>query len=186
MNTSRHLLAAMWLSLATAVAVASETNDISFDSSVDFRGLGSFSIRDGEIRSDKPEIDNRLFRLRMQDDIRAALVKKGLKEDTAHPAVTFTYYFYDKDVSAVERQPDTHLPGTRQPGSPPIPGVILRGGPNPVLYTEGTLVIDATDATGSLLWRGTWRDQERNGPRLSKSLSSDVRKLLSKYPPGRR
>jgi hypothetical protein len=181
MNALPRLLAIGVLSIASTMALAGETSDVSFDSSVDLRALASFSIHDGEIRSDKPEIDNRLFRLRMQDDIRSALVKKGLKEDAAHPAVTFTYYFYDKDVSAVQRQPDTRLPGTAA-----NPGVILRGGPNPVLYTEGTLVIDATDATGSLLWRGTWRDQERNGPRLSKSLSGDVRKLLSKYPPGRR
>jgi hypothetical protein len=181
MNGLPRLLAAWMLSIASAMAAAGETSDVSFDSSVDFRGLRSFSIRDGEIRSDKPEIDNRLFRLRMQDDIRTVLLKKGLHEDGAHPAVTFTYYFYDKDVSAVERQPDTRLPGTAA-----NPGVILRGGPNAVLYTEGTLVIDATDAAGSLLWRGTWRDRQRNGPLLSKSLSADVRRLLAKYPPKHR
>lgn len=181
MNLLLRLLASMTaLSLAATVS-AGETSDISFDSNVDFRSLQTFAIRDGEIRSDKPEIDNRLFRLRIQDDIRAALEKKGLKEDAAHPALIFTYYFYDKDVSAVERQPDLRVPGTAR-----NPGMVVRGGPNPLLYTEGSLVIDATDAAGSLLWRGTWRDQERNGPRLSKSLSGDVRSLLSKYPPKRR
>jgi hypothetical protein len=181
MKTLPRLLAVLWFALVAGLAVAGETSDISFDSNVDFRALKTFAILDGEVRSDKPEIDNRLFRLRLQDDIRAALVKQGLTEDAAHPAVTFTYYFYDKDVSAVERQPDARMPGTAS-----SPGVILRGGPNPVLYTEGTLVIDVADAAGSLLWRGTWRDQERNGPRLSKSLSGDVRKLLAKYPPKHR
>jgi hypothetical protein len=52
-----------------------------------------------------------------------------------------------------------------------------------VLYNEGTLVIDLADASTALLWRGTWRDNEASGPKLSRNLSEDARKLLARYPP---
>ena len=60
-----------------------------------------------------------------------------------------------------------------------IPGT----GPRPVLYTQGTLVIDMLDTSEALVWRGTYSDREQSGPRLSRNLSVSARKLLSKYPP---
>jgi hypothetical protein len=63
-------------------------------------------------------------------------------------------------------------------------GFVIAGtGPHPVLFTEGTLVIDMLNASDVLVWRGTYRDREQSGPRLSRNLSQDARKLLSKYPP---
>lgn len=178
---ARLLLRVVWLcaALAPATGALADGSDVSFDAGVDFRSLKSFTIRDGQITTYKPEIDNRLFRQRLEAGIRATLLKKGLVETAAHPDVSVTYYFYDKDVSAVERQGPVRVPDT-----PTARGFVIPGsGPSPVLYTEGTLVIDLTDASNSLLWRGTWRDQENSGPTLSRKLSEDARKLLSKYPP---
>lgn len=168
--------------LAPGTARAAETFDISFEPTVEFHALQTFAIRDGQINSDKPEIDNRLFRQRMQNSIRTALEKKGLKEDRTRPDMWVTYSFHDRDGNAVSRQP-----ASRVPDSPLARGFVIPGsGPVPVLYTEGTLVIDLMDSANSLLWRGTWRDRESSGPRLSRNLSEDARKLLSKYPPRRR
>lgn len=178
---SRHLLPALAAGalLASTAGRAAETFDITFEPAVDFRALRTFAIRGSRISSDKPEIDNRLFRQRMENSIRAALGRQGLTEDTSHPDVWLTYSFNDRDVSGVDRQPATRIPDSPQARGFVIPGT----GPTPVLYTEGTLVIDLTDAAGSLLWRGTWRDRETSGPRLSRNLSEDARKLLSKFPP---
>ena len=64
-----------------------------------------------------------------------------------------------------------------------IPGT----GPIPELFTEGTLVIDMTAGqAGALVWRGTYRDEERSGPRLARKLPEDATQLLSKYPPRKR
>jgi hypothetical protein len=167
MNARRCLLLAITLGALLAPALASaDDSDVSFDASVDFRALRTFAIVQGHLTTDKPEIDNRLFRQRLEDSIRATLLEKGLTEVAERPDVSVSWYFHDTDVSAVER-------GTGR-------------GPNPVLYTQGTLVIDLNNASNSLLWRGTWRDQERNGPKLSRKLSGDARKLLSRYPPKRK
>jgi len=149
--------------LVPAAGTLAGDRDVSYDSSVDFRAVKTFAIRSGQIDSRKAEIDNRLFRLRMEDSIRTALVRKGLREAADHADVLVTYSVQDKNVATVERHRQTAA--------------------TPELYTEGVLVIDFTNASGSLLWRGTWHDQEQSGPSLSRKLSEDAGKLLAKFPP---
>jgi hypothetical protein len=157
-------------------------SDISFSAGTDFRALKSFAIREGSIASDKPEINNRLFRQRLESSIRAALIKKGLQEKPDKPDVWVTYSVRDKDVRAVER-----VAPTRMSGGPGGPDMVMRGPPaNPVLYTEGVLVIDVSSASNALLWRGTEQDRANSTPLLSKKLSEDARKLLAKYPPAKK
>ena len=175
-----------WLLAAVIVAPfalpVSAGSDISFAAGTDFRSLRTFAIREGSVTSDKLEINNRLFRQRLESTIRAALLKKGLKEKPDKPDVWVTYSVRDKDVRGVERSGPT-----RSRGGPPVPDVSLQGPPgNPVLYTEGVLVIDITSASNSLLWRGTLEDRVTTSPRLSKQLSEDAGKLLAKYPPGKK
>ncbi len=176
------LLAATAFALLESQPAIADDSSVSFDAGVDFKALKTFAIRGGRLHSNKPEIDNRLFRQRMEDSIRLALAKKGLTEAASDSDVVVTYHFDDKDVSAVDRRGPIRVRGSR--GNPGF--VIPTTGPVPVLYTEGTLVIDITNAAQSLLWRGTSRDEERNGPKLSRKLSGDARKLLAKYPPVRR
>ncbi|MEO6078451.1 MAG: DUF4136 domain-containing protein [Steroidobacteraceae bacterium] len=176
----RWLLAAViFAPLAPPVSAAS---DISFAAGTDFRSLRTFAIREGGIVSDKLEISNRLFRQRLHASIRAALLKKGLRETPDKPDVWVTYSVTDKDVRAVARMGQTRIRGGRG-----APDVVLQGPPaTPVLYTEGVLVIDISNASNSLLWRGTLEDRAASAPQLSKQLSEDASKLLAKYPPGRK
>ncbi len=151
---------------------------MTFEAAVDFKSLRTFAITEGRIDSRKPEMDNRLFRQRMSDAIRAELVSRGLTEVAASPDFTVTYWFADGDFSVVERRPAMRVPD--------IPGQrnqVIPGGPVPVLYTEGTLIIDMFNASNTLIWRGTYRDRETKTPSLSRNLSIDARKLLGKYPP---
>lgn len=176
-----------WLATVVIVAVLAPpvraASDISFAAGTDFRSLRTFAIRDGRIASDKLEIDNRLFRQRLESSIRAALIKKGLKEVPDKPDLWVTYSVSDKDVRAVERVAPTRIPGAGPGGA----DVAMRGPPaNPVLYTEGVLVIDVSSASNSLLWRGTLGDRASSAPKLSKQLSENARKLLAKYPPGKK
>jgi len=167
--------------LASGAALA-DSGTIDFESSVDFKAIRTFALREGSIRSLKPEVDNRLFRQRMNDSIRAVLAKKGLKEVATQPDVVVTFHFSDADVSQVDR-----LPATRIPDAPGMRGFVIPGsGPRQVLYTEGSLVIDMYDASDTLIWRGTYRDREQSGPRLSRNLSEDARRLLSRFPPRKR
>lgn len=55
---------------------------------------------------------------------------------------------------------------------------------DPVGFVEGTLVIDMTAGEpGTLIWRGVYRDNEKNSARFSEKLPGDAKKLLSEYPP---
>jgi hypothetical protein len=175
--------AALLTAWMTGVVAAADGGSISFEASVDYRALQTFSIRAGRIDSPKPEVDNRLFRQRMDDSIRTALTKKGLHEVTTNPDLVVTFHFSDADFSEVQRTQPVRVPPI--PGQQP--GFVVPGlGPRPELFTEGTLVIDVFDAAGSLVWRGTWRNREWSGPTLSRKLSEDARKLLSKFPPKKR
>jgi hypothetical protein len=175
-------LATVVIVAALAPPVAGAESDISFATGTDFRSLRTFAIRDGGVASDKLEINNRLFRQRLEYSIRDALIKKGLKEAPDKPDMWVTYSVRDKDVRAVER-----VGQMRIPGGPAGSDVAMRGPPaNPVLYTEGILVIDVSSASNSLLWRGTQEDRAASAPKLSKQLSESARKLLAKFPPGRK
>jgi hypothetical protein len=164
---------------AFAPGIVRAASDVSFAAGTDFRSLTTFAIREGVIASDKLEINNRLFRQRLEASIRAALLKKGVKETTSNPQVWVTYSVRDKDVRAVER-----VRPTRIRGGPASQDVVIEGPvAYPVLYTEGVLVIDFSNASNSLLWRGTLENRAASAPQLSKQLSEDARKLLAKYPP---
>lgn len=174
------LTAALLLTRADAAVV---DHDISFDPGTDFKALRTFAIGEGHTSSRyfQPEIDNRLFLQRMRSSIRAALVARGLKETTDRPDLTVAFQVTNADYATVTRREPV-----RVPDSPGARGFMIPGGPEPQLFIAGTLVIDLTDASGKLVWRGTWHDRERSGPKLSGKLSEDARKLLTKYPPQRR
>lgn len=172
------LLVALSAMLDSGVVRSAEGPVITFENAVDFKSLRTFAIVDGRIDANKPEINNRLFRQRMTNAIRASLTAKGLKEVTDRPDFTVTYQISDGDYSVVERRPAMRVPrnGDQEGYNIPV-------GPTPVLYTEGTLVIDIHNASKVLVWRGTYRDRETKSPSLSRNLSLDAGKLLAKYPP---
>jgi hypothetical protein len=179
MNRMSFWLAAVVIVAAFAPPVGA-ASDISFAQGTDFRAFRTFAIRDGGIASDKLEINNRLFRQRLESSIRAALLKKGFRETSDKPDVWVTYSLRDKDVRTVER-----MRPTRIAGGPAGPEIGMQTPPaNPVLYTEGMLVIDVSNASQSLLWRGSHEDRAASAPQLSKRFSDNARKLLAKFPPG--
>jgi hypothetical protein len=177
-------LRGMAIAAAFVPGIVSAASDVSFAAGTDFRSLSTFAIREGVIASDKLEINNRLFRQRLEASIRAALLKKGLKETSSNPQVWVTYSVRDKDVRAVERVRPTRIRGSGPTGADIA--AIQTPLANPVLYTEGVLVIDFSNMSNSLLWRGTLENRAASAPQLSKRLSEDAGKLLAKYPPGKK
>lgn len=168
------------LALGSDAATAADSGSITFEPGIDFRALKTFALRAGSIQSQEPEINNRLFRQRMDDSLRSVLKKKGLTEVEASPDITVTWAFADRDIEDVQRTPPLRVPPI--PGQQP--GFVLPGSePRSVHSTEGMLAIDIYNATGGLLWRGTRRNRERTPSALSRQLSEDARKLIGKYPP---
>jgi hypothetical protein len=167
------------LILCSSLLLADDQH-IDFDEKVDFSSLKTFAIRDAKINSQKPEFNNRLFVQKIGEAIRLELTAKGLKETADRPDILVNFSLSGKDYSTVERHP-----GTRVPDTPGHRGYVVEGtGPTSVLSSEGTLVIDLiANASGGLIWRGTYRDEESSPPRLARKLPIDAKKLLSEFPP---
>ncbi len=169
--------------LCCSMVFAEDESNVNFDITFDFSKVTTFAIRPGRIDSQKPELNNRLFLQKVDEAIRAALVARRLKEIADRPDVFVAFSVAVTDYSVTGGQRATRIPdGPRGSG---IRGEVIPGtGPIPELFTEGTLVIDITAGpTAALVWRGTYRDEERSGPRLARSLPEDATELLSKYPP---
>jgi hypothetical protein len=170
--------------LLCSAAFAADSRSVDYDNSVDFAALKTFAIREGKVHSQKPELNNRLFVQAIQDTIRTALTARGLTEVADRPDVFLDFSLAGTDYSVIGGQRSTRTPdGPGGQRGTVIPGT----GPQPMLFTEGTLVIDMTKReSGALIWRGTYRDEERSGPALARKLPEDAKQLLADYPPKKR
>jgi hypothetical protein len=165
--------------LLASVVLLADDRTIDYDPNTDFSKVKTFALREGRIDSPKPELNNRLFGLKLTEAIRSELLAKGLKESRESPDVFIDFSITGRDLSVVERGVDVRMPTMRG-----MPGVVIpSGGPQAVLLTEGALVIDMKDPGGKLLWRGTHRNEENRSPKLAQKLPADAKKLLSQYPP---
>lgn len=155
---------ALFVVLLWAAVVFADEHSIVFDEHTDFSRLVTFAIRDGKCDSTRPELNNPLYLKKLADTIRVALTAKGMKETSDRPDIFVDYRVVGTEVSTADR-----------------PSERLRGG---VLYAQGTVTVDLVRSDPRLLiWEGIYHDDESNGSKLAQSLPSDVKKLLSKYPP---
>jgi hypothetical protein len=163
--------------LSPALLVADEMS-VNFDPAVDFSQFKTFAVRMATIQSARPELDNPLFKKMLERAIESALAANGLTETGSSPGLFVDYRITNEDISS------------SRPGTPLLVGPGGRGragvstGPQPVRFTEGTLVIDLSrpgDATP--IWRGVYRDDESTGSKLVQKLPEDAKKLLARYPP---
>ena len=167
------------LILCSALLFADDRN-VDFDSQVDFSKIKTFKIRDGKVDSSRPELNNSLVLSKIKDAIRAALTSRGLKETSDRPDVSVDFNVSDTEFSVGPF-------GVARPIGPSRG----RGGAgrdpqstDPVAFIEGSLVIDLNAGEpGTLIWRGVYRDNEKNNTKFAQKLPDDARKLLSEYPP---
>ena len=159
MRISR-ILVGLLCNLLLTLSLSADDHNVQFDKYSDFSMLKTFALNEGKISSPKPELNNSLIVQNVGDAIRTQLLQKGLKEtETSNYAdITVDYRISSIDYAA-------------QRGGPPS-------------YSEGTLVVDIMNRKlGILVWRGVYRDDERNVFKLIRKLPEDVRRLFSEYPP---
>jgi len=151
-------------------ALFADDHNTDFDPQTDFSSLKTFTIREGQLATQKLELTGPLVRKRIEDSIRTQLTAKGLKEVQAQPDVVVTFRLGAADKKEVDRFPVGRFGrGVRK---------------ETIRYTEGTLVINLLERTGrDLVWRGIYRDDESNAAKLSSKLGDDIKKLFSDYPP---
>jgi hypothetical protein len=165
----------MWLRVLTvalllASPVLADEKNIDFDAETDFAKFKTFSIRNGQITTQKPELRGPLVQSRIEAALRAQLKAKGLTETQNGGDLIVNYRLGAGDRREVQR-----VPAGRR-------GRLTRL--DTYTYTEGTLLVDLTAAEPrGLVWRGVYRDDESNAGKLSDKLPDDIKKLFEDYPP---
>jgi hypothetical protein len=160
----RRVLWAFFAVLLLGVAISADEQSIVFDDKTDFAKLRTFAIGEGKCDSARPELNNPLYMKKLAETIRTALAAKGLKETADNPDIVVNYHIDGVEVSTADR-----------------PSERLLGG---VIFVRGAITVDLVKRDSKLLlWKGIYRDDEKNGPKLAQSLPSDIKKLLAQYPP---
>jgi hypothetical protein len=160
--------AVLILTLSLMTPLLQDYRHVDFDEKTDFSKLKTFSLRDGTINTDAPELNSTLNRKRIADAIRTQLTAKGLSETQIRPDLAVTY-----ELGTINRRGVDTSPGSRRGGPPP----------QPFQWVEATLVIELTGSDAQPVWRGVYRDDERNPAKFANNLPEDIKKLFSSYPP---
>ena len=148
----------------------SDNRDVDHDPQADFSKFKTFTLREGTINSKAPDLNNALVRKKIDEAIRTQLGAKGLQEVPNQADLVVTYRL----GSAQKREVETV----------PVGPWGVRRRIERYRFTEGTLVVDMTTREPrDLVWRGVYRDDERNPAKISEKLPNDVKKLFSEYPP---
>ncbi len=162
-----------------SAAVAADDRTVLFDEDADFSTFKTFTLRDGKIGSQRPELNSPITIKKLTDTIRSALVTKGLKE-TPGPsdlAVEFNVTASDFEIGPFGR---VNPLGGRGRGRGPAP----TSQPD---FTDATLVIDLRAGEhGRLVWRGVYNDTENSPAKVAEALPKDALRLLADYPPKRK
>jgi hypothetical protein len=167
------------VALSAAVLLADD-HSIIFDEEVDFSTFKTFTMRDGRVTSDRPELNFPAAQKTLGEAIRTALTTRGLKEvaDKADLVVEHSVAGVDYSIGPFGRA-NAIQPGQRGRGG--------RASMGQVDFTEATLVIDLKRGDpGTLVWRGVYHDTENDARTLAVELPKDAAKLLSQYPPRRK
>jgi hypothetical protein len=173
-----------------SVVLLADDQHIETDDDFDYSRIKTFNIRTGKINNSRPELNNQIVTGKIREVVRTVLASKGLKESSDRPDM-----FVDFEVDGVDWSVGPFgraSPIPNRGGEPGRGGRGQRAAPNPppssdrVDFTEGTLVIDFTVAPATLIWRGVYRDNEKNSSNFAQKLPDDAKKLLVEYPPKRK
>ena len=153
-----------------AAAASAQTVDVEFDQTVDFARFHTFAIREGQLNSKNPALNNELVKKRIEADIERDLTARGLTKVTGPSDLNVRFHF----GAARKTELETYPAGWRGWGTR-----VVR-----VPYSEGTLVIDLRDpTTRALVWRGIAREDKGDATKIENKLDDMVRKAIDKYPP---
>ena len=171
------LFPALWLmttvlvvsGLLTTPAHAQKVT-VEFDQGADFSRYKTFSIRDGQLNSRNPALNNDLVKQRIESDLEKNLIARGLTRADDRADLNVRYHF----GSARKTELESYPAGWRGWGTR-----VVR-----VPYSEGTLVIDLRDRESrSLVWRGIASEEQHDANKIEGKLDKMVEKALKKYPP---
>jgi len=164
-------LTATWFLFALLPTLASAQKvTVEFDETAAFSDYRTFAIREGQLNSKNPSLNNQLVRQKIDGEIRRRLTEKGMTEAQDRPELNVRYSLGSGRRTEVEAYPA----GWRGWGTRRVA----------VHYTEGTLVIDLRDAAKkALVWRAISVEDKTDPMKIQERLPDMVRKSFDKYPP---
>src|SRR5688500_2873389 len=182
MRAATALIAVLLLS----APLGADDHIVDFDIHFDFSRLRTFAIRDGKVNSARAELNNSLVIQNLRQSIRTALTARGMKETTGPPDVFVEFSVDGLDYSVGPFGRATRIEGRGQRGGRGRSGRVDPESADPPGFSEAILVVDLLAPQPELLiWRGVYRDNERNVSRLVQKLPDDAKKLIGEYPPNR-
>jgi hypothetical protein len=160
--------AVAWIAVGLVVAsagLAADDLNVQVDPRANLAAFRTFTIRNGTVASERPELDNPLFEKKLRTTMRLALTARGLNETTDGADLVVDFMVLGEDFSTSQR------------------GLVRGMGPRPLRFTQGTLTIDLSrSGEATPVWRGVYRDDEMTGSKLLLKLPEDAKKLIAKYP----
>jgi hypothetical protein len=176
--------AALLALLAAAPVLRAADHVVDFDHQVDFTSMHTFTMRSTTVLLKRPEVDSPLVHRELTAAIRALLVSKGLREveQGADLLVDWTIQGQRMAINEWGRAvPLDVMRGGRQvPADHPWSNL-------PESFVEGTLVLDLLQqSTGLLVWRGVYRNNERDSAHFGHDVVAYPKALLAQFPPRRR
>ncbi len=167
-----------------ASVMIADDHHVESDKDFDYSMLKTFQLRPGKIDSGRAELNNSLVLGKISDAVRSELSSRGLKETTTQPDVIVEFAAagvdYNIGPGGVPNAIDASRGQSAGRGARGPSGTGERG---PVDFSEGMLLIDMTSTRPpGLIWRGVYRDHEKNSATLGQKLPEDVRKLFVEYP----
>ncbi len=160
------------LAFLPVLALAQKVN-VEFDEAANFSQYKTFAIRQGQLNSKAPALNNDLVRKNIETAIRKLLTEKGLVETENRPDLNVRYSLGSGRRTQVEAYPA----GWRGLGTR-----LVR-----VPYTEGTFVLDLRDAKQrSLVWRAIAVEDKTDPMKIREKLDDMIKKSIDKYPPKQR
>lgn len=175
---------AMLALVAGAPVVRAADHVVDFDRQVDFTSMRTFTMRATTVLLKRPEVDSPLVHRELTSAIRALLLSRGLHEveQGADLLVDWTIQGQRMAVNEWGRAvPLDVMRGGRQvPADHPWRNL-------PESFVEGTLVLDfVQQSSGLLVWRGVYRNNERDSGRFAHAVVAYPKSLLAEFPPRRR
>jgi hypothetical protein len=178
------------LAIAAALTLGScAVTDI--DRAIDFNHYKTFGFSTADINVNNPAYKSGLISSKIRNDIIGEFQKHGLTYSKEDPDLLISYTTFTKDKQQMSNwgyyggYPMMMYPrffygpymfGYPYMGYGPYGGGMYN-------YTEGTLIIDVTDArTNEQVWRGLVKGNVSDVGALSKSIDKGVRAIVKKYP----
>jgi len=162
------------------------------DHDVNFNQYRTFGFSTADIQVNNPAYKSQLISSKIRKDVKTEFEKRGLvySKDNPDLLVSYTTFTQDKQQNTMGYGGYPMMMGGwgwRGPmfwGYPyPYMGYGGYGYGYPYHYTEGTLIIDITDAkTNEQVWRGLVKGNVNDVKALSKSIDKGVKAIIKKYP----